>query len=210
MGSNPAHSNGVGDAYPVYFVSWYPAIKYCNLRSMAEGLTPCYTINGSTDPADWGALPTTGNSTWDAVICDWNANGYRLPTEAEWEYAARGATTNPDYLYSGSDNIDAVAWYTGNNSPSGTKPVGTKSPNGIGNYDMTGNVQEWCWDWLGADYYANSPLDNPTGPASGSEKMLRGGGWFHSPIHCRNTMRFGAHNNGGYDSVGFRLCRSIP
>ncbi len=199
----------LGDDYPADYVSWYAILKYCNLRSMAEGLTPVYSISGSTDPANWGAVPTSNNSTWDAVICNWNANGYRLPTEAEWEYAARGATNTPDYLYSGSDDINAVAWYSGNNSPNGTKPVGTKAPNGLGLYDMSGNVNEWCWDWYDFSYYRNSPGSNPTGPASGWDRVGRGGYWNDSAGYCRVAFRSYGDPYGSYHT-GFRLCRAIP
>ncbi|MDD4310228.1 MAG: SUMF1/EgtB/PvdO family nonheme iron enzyme [Candidatus Cloacimonetes bacterium] len=213
MGSNPASGYGVGANYPVYNVSWYAILKYCNLRSMAEGLTPAYTINYTTNPEYWGAVPTSSNSMWNAAICNWSANGYRLPTEAEWEYAARGATSNPDYLYSGSDDINAVAWYWDNNNsggyPSGSKPVGLKVPNGLGLYDMSGNVGEWCWDWYGSSYYSSSPGNNPTGPASGSYRVKRGGLWYFSASSCRVAYRSGNSPYGSDYGVGFRLCRAV-
>ncbi|MDD3098048.1 MAG: SUMF1/EgtB/PvdO family nonheme iron enzyme, partial [Candidatus Cloacimonetes bacterium] len=209
--SSWSSDDGLGANYPAYYVSWYAILKYCNLRSMAEGLTPVYSISGSTDPAIWGNVPTSSNNaTWDAAICNWNANGYRLPTEAEWEYAARGATNTPDYLYSGSDDINTVAWYDGNNSPYGSKPFGTKAPNGLGLYDMSGNVWEWCWDWYGSSYYSSSPSSNPTGPASGSFRVLRGGLWFDSAYYCRVADRYYYSPHFSYFNFGFRLCRAVP
>ncbi len=202
---NWTSNNGLGANYPAYFVSWYAAIKYCNLRSLAEGLTPCYWISSSINPDNWGEVPTSQNATWDAVICNWDANGYRLPTEAEWEYTARATTNNPDYLYSGSNDINAVAWY-GSNSGSATHPVGTRASNGIGTYDMSGNVREWCWDWNGN--YSGSPQNNPTGPESGNGRLLRGGGWIDNTTYCRVACR---NSNSPYSSLftyGFRLCRS--
>lgn len=219
MLSIPYQNSGINDNFPVCNVSWYSILKYCNLRSLAEGLAPVYSISGSTNPAYWGSVPTSNNATWNAAICKWSANGYRLPTEAEWEYAARGATNDPDYLYSGSDDINAVAWYKGNagsalpgsdtNPDYGVHPVGTKAPNGLGICDMSGNALEWCWDWYGYEYYSISPGSDPTGPSNGSYRLLRGGVWYNNASICRVAKRH-AHNSyiNNPFSDGFRLCRS--
>lgn len=204
-GLNWSSQKGHGDNYPAYYVSWYAVLKYCNLRSIAEKLTPCYTIAGSTNPKDWGSVPTSKNAIWDDVICDFSANGYRLPTEAEWEYAARGATNDPDYLYSGSDDVRAVAWYDLNSGDS-SNPVGSKVANGLQIHDMSGNVWEWCWDWYGI--YSDSPQDNPTGPEAGDGRLLRGGGWYNSYDYSRVSNRFSCDPGNGVNYYGFRLCRT--
>ena len=190
-GSSPSSTYGVGPDYPAYHMSWYDALVYCNKRSMAENLTPCYTISGSTDPAVWGAIPTSFDASWDAAICDFDANGYRLPTEAEWEYAAKGGPANDSYTYSGSNDIEAVAWYDGN-SDSKAHEVKTKAPNSLGLYDMSGNVWEWCWD----KYSATS-----------SNRVHRGGSWNNAATFCAVSYRNGPYPYAQSYHFGFRVVR---
>ncbi|MGM9678686.1 MAG: formylglycine-generating enzyme family protein, partial [Bacteroidaceae bacterium] len=113
---------------------------------------------------------------------------FRMPTEAEWEFAARGGNKSKGYTYSGSNTIDDVAWY-GDNSNHKTHPVKTKAANELGIYDMSGNVYEWCNDWYGSDYYSSSPQNNPTGPATGSYRVRRGGSWYSDAASCRCAYR---------------------
>ena len=207
---------GEGNNYPVYYVSWYDAITYCNKRSISEHLTPCYEIAGMSED-DWKNLtytgiPTSNNAVWNLVECDFTANGYRLPTEAEWEYFARGGAALSEDKYSGTNDdagLENYAWY-GNNSNTSTHEVGKKFPNSLGLYDMSGNVWEWCWDW-----YDAITVDTPsTGPTSASQRKIRGGGFFDSKDKCTTGYR-----NLGWDSgtfyqpgkkadLGFRVCRS--
>ncbi len=203
MGSNPSYFPGDLNR-PVVQVSWYAILVYCNKKSIAEGKTPADSIGGSINPDNWGTVPTNSNATWNAAICNWSANGYRMATEAEWEYAARGGTTTPDYIYAGSDDINAVAWYW-DNSPDGTKPVGGKAANDLGIYDMSGNVWEWCWDWAGD--YSSTAQNDPTGPGSGSDRLLRGGYCYCDAVNCRLSDRDSYYPYGN-SFLGFRICRA--
>jgi formylglycine-generating enzyme required for sulfatase activity len=206
MGSNPASAYGVGDNYPVYPISWFLILEYCNKRSVAEGLTPCYSIAGSTVRSDWPSLPIYSSdasfAAWNAVVCDWSADGYRLPTEAEWEYAARGgAAWTDNYLYSGSDTLDDIAWYAGNSSNL-THTIGTKMPNQLGIYDMSGNLYEFCWDWY-APYHDNTT--DPKGPGSGDMRIVRGGSWMSIEANCVVAGRYREYPVSIFDYNGFRV-----
>jgi formylglycine-generating enzyme len=187
MGSNPSAFKG--DTLPVEQVSWYDAVDYCDKRSVKEGLSPCYAIEGRN------------------VTCDFAKNGYRLPTEAEWEFVARGGVSSKRFLYSGSDDIDSVAWYTSTTKNSGTKPEGTKAANELGVFDMSGNVWEWCWDFSGA--YPGGPQVDPRGPASGWNRVGRGGSWYNGAAY----ERVAEHNNfvptSSGNGIGFRVARSL-
>ena len=203
MGSNP--SKFMGQNRPVDNVNWYDAVEYCNKLSEKEGLTPAYTIDKSRE--DYNNINNDDYMKW-AVTWNRKANGYRLPTEAEWEYAARGGNGSPgEFEYSGSNNINEVAWYK-DNSGGSTHDVGSKKPNGLGLYDMSGNVDEWCWDWYGRSYYADSPASDPAGPSSGSYRVARGGTWSYSSKFARSTLR-----NYGLPTLlrhfdGFRVVRN--
>jgi len=186
MGNNLCHFKG--ENLPVENVSWHEAVEYCNKRSLKEGLSPVYSGSG------------------DNITCDWNANGYRLPTEAEWEYAAKGG--NKDKIlfeYSGSNSMEAVAWYD-KNSEGSTHPVGTKEPNSLGLYDMSGNVWEWCWDWYRS--YSSQDQKDPKGALSGSHRVMRGGSWRYEGRYLRSSYRGFVIPSRRYSYFGFRLVRS--
>ena len=132
---------------------------------------------------------------------------FRLPTEAEWEFAARGGIKSKGYKYSGSNTLDDVAWYI-DNSGNTTHEVGTKSPNELGLYDMSGNVYEWCNDWYDFQYYSSSPSNHPTGPSSGTNRVRRGGCWYFNASYCRSSNRVSSSPGNRFDVLGLRLCLS--
>ncbi|MCQ2253285.1 MAG: formylglycine-generating enzyme family protein [Bacteroidales bacterium] len=185
--------NGRGKM-PASNVSWKAAIFFCNWLSRSQGLDPYYNVQrDSTD-----IRVTSLNET---------ANGYRLPTEAEWEYAARGGAKGKTYIYSGSNDYKEVAWCKVNSQLS-PHEVGLKKPNELGIYDMTGNVWEWCWDLYDKAYYKNSPESNPMGSEKGTDRVYRGGNWTSNLDDLRLTSRQHNADNQASGGVGIRLVQN--
>ncbi len=193
---NPSHFNKM-DKNPVGQVSWLDAIQFCNLFNEKFGFPATYDNRGKL-------LDTTGKVTTDIA----KVHGFRLPTEAEWEYAACGGNQSKGYEYSGSNNIKDVAWFDGN-SGNRTHPVGALKPNELGLYDMSGNVWEWCHDWYSGEYYdeckKKGTVENPTGADKGVSRVVRGGSAFSNAVHCRPATRIGYTPGYRSNSIGFRL-----
>lgn len=189
MGANPSRWKGAQN--PVEQLRWSDAAKFCNMRSEAEGLKLCYDLA--------------------TLKCDFSADGYRLPTEAEWEYACRAGTTTPYFFGTSPAKAGDYAWLD-KNSGGKPHPVGQKQPNPWGLYDMAGNVWQWCNDFYEVEYYSKSPKQDPAGPAEGKNKVLRGGAWRFSADNCRSGYRYNENPGSadvcfGYDIYGFRCVR---
>ncbi len=194
-GNNLRYAYGKNLFCPIDKVSWYDCVKWCNAASEMEGRTPCYTADG---------VPIRARDRID-VLCTWDANGYRLPSEAEWEYAAWGDETNTSYWEKIVSGDHEYCWY-GANSGILMHPAGLKKANSWGLYDMSGNVNEWCWDLFMA--YLKTSLTNPYGSTNGMYRIFRGGSFIHGGIYLSPIARQYTNPECDLDDVGFRVAVS--
>jgi formylglycine-generating enzyme len=207
MGNNPSEFKG--DNLPVETITWYDCIEFCNKKSLKSGLKPYYHID--KNKKDLNNNDNRDDIKWEVSV-DNEANGYRLPKVTEWEYASGGGQLSKSYTYSGSNDLDKVAWYwinSGDKVLSGfwawsivqknnckTKPIGSKDPNELGLYNMSGNVREWCWDW-------QTNANDPT-----KERCWRGGGWAGGDFCCESSYEGSYAGNSKGSDEGLRLCRN--
>jgi formylglycine-generating enzyme required for sulfatase activity len=211
---NEAVAGETQNKRPVEHVNWYQAIAFCNKLSLVDSKDPVYSVSGITDweGLTYGSIPTASDATWDAATMDTTKNGYRLPTEMEWMWAAMGAdtmvqpnTTGYSKAFAGSDesnNINDYAWHNGNSSYK-THEVGKKDANELGLRDMSGNVGEWCWDY--SNNYPSGMQTDYRGPNEGGLRVNRGGSWGHAASFCAVSSRSSSYPAVGGDSIGFRV-----
>lgn len=215
LGSIFCSSDNTNDTSPVEMVDWYSSLAYANALSVSQGLQACYTLTGCAE-AELGWVDGEHSGCNGASFVGLDCTGYRLPTEAEWEYAARAGTTTATYAgeLSGSldecttaqVSLDGIAWWCGN-SQGQSKPVATKPANSWGLHDMLGNVSEWTWNWYGS--YPGTVTD-PLGPDAGDNKVRRGGAWISRAPYLRAAYRSIDYPIDRFDDLGFRLVRTVP
>ena len=221
MGTDPSDSTrSSGSDDPVQRVNWYHAIAFCNKLSIVEGLTPVYSVSGvNFNTLVFGDIPIDNTepaySTWNAATANWSADGYRLPTEMEWMWAAMGAVDDYTKPFAGSNGSNAIGDYavfgynsgdTGATTTQRSNQVSSKLPNELGLYDMSGNIWEWNWDWYNLPYPAGTLTDYP-GVATGTYRVARGGSWSFPASYCTVAIRFDYNPYNQFSSLGFRVVR---